>query len=285
MILFVTGTSRGLGRFLKDWLRARGHTVVGCSRKPEPGSDDLALDVTDERACERVVQDIVARHGRLDGVVNNAGVHLLGAALEATPEELRTQMELNFFGCVNVMRATAPMMLAQRHGRIVNVGSVGSVVASPFASAYNASKFALDGYSAALRAELAPFGVHVATLTPGFIRTGTHGASVVPSRGEHALFTPFRKRVEQHMAAGGASGVRMERVATVVEHVLTTRRPRFRYAVDGLASRLAWLRALVPERLFEVLLVRATAPGFPVTAMDPPSSGVTETASRLATRA
>lgn len=175
MIVFITGTSRGLGRFLKQRLVQRGHTVVGCSRAPAQGSDDLRLDVTDASACEDALRWIKQRYGRIDAVVNNAGYHLVGAALETTPEELRAQMELNFFG------------------------SIGGVLASPFAAAYNASKFALEGYAAALRAECAPFGVHVSNLTPAFVRTGTHGRSPVATRGEHALFSPHRMKVLRHM--------------------------------------------------------------------------------------
>lgn len=85
MIVFITGTSRGLGRFLKQRLVQRGHTVVGCSRAPGQGSDDLRLDVTDASACEDALRWIKQRHGRIDAVVNNAGYHLVGAALETTP--------------------------------------------------------------------------------------------------------------------------------------------------------------------------------------------------------
>ena len=240
----------------------RGHTVVGCSRAPAEGSDDLRVDVTDARACEAALRWVVERHGRVDAVVNNAGYHLVGAALETTPAELREQMELNFFGCVNVIRAAAPLMIEQRQGRIVNVGSIGGVLATPFAAAYNASKFALDGYAAALRAECAPFGVHVSNLTPGFIRTGTHGASLVASRGEQARFSPYRAKVLQRMQTGGSTGLPMERIAQTVERIFAARRPRFHYSVDGLASRLVLLRALMPEPMFEAIVARNTAPGW-----------------------
>lgn len=263
MIVFITGTSRGLGRFLKQRLVQRGHTVVGCSRAPAQGSDDLRLDVTDASACEDALRWIKQRHGRIDAVVNNAGYHLVGAALETTPEELRAQMELNFFGSVNVLRAAVPLMIEQRAGRLVNVGSIGGVLASPFAAAYNASKFALEGYAAALRAECAPFGVHVSNLRPAFVRTGTHGRSLVATRGEHALFSPHRMKVLRHMEAGGEKGVPMEAVARALERTLSARQPRFHDSVDGLAARLALLRVLMPQRMFEAIVVRNTAPGWP----------------------
>ena len=263
MIVFITGTSRGLGRFLKQRLVQRGHTVVGCSRAPAQGSDDLRLDVTDASACEDALRWIKQRYGRIDAVVNNAGYHLVGAALETTPEELRAQMELSFFGSVNVLRAAVPLMIEQRAGRLVNVGSIGGVLASPFAAAYNASKFALEGYAAALRAECAPFGVHVSNLTPAFVRTGTHGRSLVATRGEHALFSPHRMKVLRHMEAGGEKGLPMEAVARALERTLSARQPRFHDSVDGLAARLALLRVLMPQRMFEAIMVRNAAPGWP----------------------
>jgi len=262
MIIFITGTSRGLGLHLKQWLLARGHTVIGCSRAPASGSNDLAVDVTDPTACRRAVETIITAHGRLDAVINNAGYHLLGAATETTPEELRAQLELNFFGCVNVMQAVVPPMLAQAHGRIINVSSIGAVLATPFASAYNASKFALQGYSESLRAELRPFGVHVSNLIPGFINTGTHEGSVLPTRGQHPQFTPYRARIMDHMTAGGAAGIPMDRVAATVDTILTAAHPRFSYSVDGMASRLGWLKALMPSRVFEGIVSKQTAPGF-----------------------
>lgn len=262
MIVFITGTSRGLGQHLKQALARQGHTVIGCSRTPAQGSGDLTLDVTDAGACIEALQRLRAQQGRLDAVINNAGHHLVGAALETTPAELRSQMELNFFGSVNVMRAAAALMVEQRSGRIINVSSIGGVLATPFAGAYNASKFALEGYAAALRAECAPWGVHVSNLIPAFIHTGTHDQSLVGTLGQHPLFSAHRQAVLAHMQAGGASGLPMDAVAHAVARLLVARRPRFHHSVDGLATRLMLLRTVMPARLFEALVTRATAPGW-----------------------
>ena len=262
MIVFITGTSRGLGQHLKQALARQGHAVIGCSRTPAQGSGDVPLDVTDAGACIEALQRLRAQQGRLDAVINNAGHHLVGAALETTPAELRSQMELNFFGSVNVMRAAAALMVEQRSGRIINVSSIGGVLATPFAGAYNASKFALEGYAAALRAECAPWGVHVSNLIPAFIHTGTHDQSLVGTLGQHPLFSAHRQAVLAHMQAGGASGLSMDAVAHAVARLLVARRPRFHHSVDGLATRLMLLRTVMPARLFEALVTRATAPGW-----------------------
>jgi NAD(P)-dependent dehydrogenase (short-subunit alcohol dehydrogenase family) len=263
MIVLITGTSRGLGQFLAGWLRERGHVVVGTSRRPAPGSGDLALDVTSPDSCAEVARTVLAQHGRVDALINNAGSHLVGAALETSPEELRSQVDLNLFGVANMVGAVAPSMVERRSGRIVTVSSVGGVFAMPFTSAYSASKFAVEGYSRALRAELAPFGVPVSTLTPGFLRTSTHDRSVVPVRGFHPLFTPHRERLAARMLADGARGLPLERVGRTVDAILRSRRPRARYSVDGLAPLLQFLQAVVPSALFEPWVTQRTAAGFP----------------------
>jgi NAD(P)-dependent dehydrogenase (short-subunit alcohol dehydrogenase family) len=262
-VVFITGTSRGLGLALKERLSSAGHVVVGSSRTPEASSLDLALDITDEVACQKAIDEVVQKHGRLDVVINNAGMHLYGAALETSPVELRAQMELNFYGAVNVLQAAVPQMLDQGSGRIINVSSIGGRLATPFASAYNASKFALEGYTEALRAELAPFNVWVTNLEPGFINTGTTAQSIVSVAGSHPTFTEHRLRARAHMEEGSAKGVDLKTVAAKVERLLGSRRPPFRVSVDGMVTRLETLRFLLPSSVFARLLVANTAPGFP----------------------
>lgn len=263
LVVLVSGTTRGLGRALRSALEVRGHTVYGSSRHADGSSPrELALDVRDPASCERAVGAILDREGRLDVLVNNAGSHLHGAALETSEAELRDQLELNFFGAVSLTRAALPSMLEQRSGRIINVSSVGGRFATPFTAAYSASKFALEGYMEALRLELSPFGVHVSNLEPGFLRTGTTEQSVVPVAQSHPLYGEARAATHASMLESGARGLPLERVVGVVEAILRDPAPRFRYSVDGLARRLAILRALTPASLFERLVVSQTAPAF-----------------------
>jgi NAD(P)-dependent dehydrogenase (short-subunit alcohol dehydrogenase family) len=262
-IVLVSGTSRGLGLALRDALEARGHTVYGSSRRPSGAAPrELALDVTDPASCEQAVRTILEREGRLDGIVNNAGSHLHGAAVETSEDELRQQMELNFHGAVALTRAALPSMLAQRAGRIVNVSSVGGRFATPFTSAYSASKFALEGYMEALRLELLPFGVFVSNLEPGFLRTGTTEQSIVSVRSGHPLYEHARAATRAEMLEAGAHGLPLERVVRVVASILEDPAPAFRHSVDGLAPKLSLLRALAPARWFERMVVAQTAPAF-----------------------
>jgi NAD(P)-dependent dehydrogenase (short-subunit alcohol dehydrogenase family) len=260
-VILVSGTTRGLGLALKEALGRQGHIVYGSSRTAD-GSEprELALDVTVPQSCERAVETILAREGRLDAIVNNAGSHLHGAAIETSEDELRQQMELNFFGAVALTRAALPSMLARRAGRVVNVSSIGGLVATPFAGAYNASKFALEGYMEALRLELEPFGIHVVNLEPGFLRTGTTEQSVVAVKRGHPLYEGARRQTRTEMLEAGARGLPLERVVRVVQGILEDPAPAFRHSVDGLAPRLSLLRTLLPSRWFERIVVSQTAP-------------------------
>jgi NAD(P)-dependent dehydrogenase (short-subunit alcohol dehydrogenase family) len=260
--ILITGTTRGLGQFLRQHLVSAGHDVFGSGRGAVPhDSRSLVLDVTNPEDCQRAVQEVLARSGRLDVLVNNAGSHLLGAATETSDAELRAQLELNFFGAVNMLRAAVPQFISQRSGRIVNISSVGGLFATPFASAYSASKFALEGYTEALRFELQPFGVFVSNLEPGFLATGTTDVSVVPVQGRDVHLGAVRDQVFRHMQQQGPAGSSLQSVAQTVDEILKHKRPRLRYSVDGLATRLAVLRAVSPGAFFERMVVQQTAPG------------------------
>src|ERR1700741_4052149 len=178
---FITGSSRGLGWELARQALERGDDVVATARDPEvveatlAGYDDqllaLALDITDERQAPDAVRQAVRCFGRIDVLVNNAGRGLLGAVEEASAQEIRAVFETNVFGTLAVLRAALPALRRQRSGRILNVSSVGGFTVGAGWGVYGATKFAVEGLSEALRAELAPLGVSVTIVEPGTFRT------------------------------------------------------------------------------------------------------------------
>ncbi len=180
-VWFVTGASRGLGAAITGAALAAGNMVVAAARNPatvtntlgEAGSRLLpvALDVTDARAATEAVEAAVARFGRVDVLVNNAGYGLYGAFEEMTPEEVAQQFATNVFGLMSVTRAVLPVMRRQHSGRILNIASVGGYRGSDRGSIYSASKFAVEGFSESLGIELAELGVRVTIVEPGFMRT------------------------------------------------------------------------------------------------------------------
>ncbi len=182
---FITGASSGFGRAFAEHAVGRGHNVVASARNVDKLQGLVALapdrvlavrlDVSRTQEIEPAIDAAVARFGRIDVLINNAGYGVLGA-LEETPEaELRAIMDTNFFGAVAVTRAALPVLRAQRSGAIVNISSLGGQLSFAGFSAYSASKFALEGVSEALAAEVAPFGIKVLIVEPGAFRTELMG--------------------------------------------------------------------------------------------------------------
>ncbi|MFC9787916.1 SDR family NAD(P)-dependent oxidoreductase [Rhodococcus sp. NPDC127528] len=185
---FITGASRGLGRAFAAAALDAGDRVAATARDVS-GLADLAashpesaaaitLDVTDRAAAARALAEAHTRFGRVDVVVNNAGYGLVGAVEEFSEEQARAQMDTNFFGAMWVTQAAIPYLRAQRSGRIVQVSSVGAVGALPLFGLYNASKWALEGFSAAAAEELRPFGVFVTMAQLGGFATEWAGSSM-----------------------------------------------------------------------------------------------------------
>jgi NAD(P)-dependent dehydrogenase (short-subunit alcohol dehydrogenase family) len=177
---FITGASRGFGALIATEALAAGDSVVATARNPQSVLDTigdhphllpLALDVTDEPMTKTAVEMAVERFGRIDVLVNNAGFGLLGAVEEATTDEVERLFRTNVFGLLGVIRATLPYMRAQRSGHVINLSSIGGYHGSAGFGIYCSTKFAVEGLSEALFAELAPLGVHVTVVEPGYFRT------------------------------------------------------------------------------------------------------------------
>jgi NAD(P)-dependent dehydrogenase (short-subunit alcohol dehydrogenase family) len=194
---FVTGASSGFGRAFCEHALGRGYNVVATARRAAALESLVsiapqrvlasALDVTRTQEAIGAIQTAVARFGRIDVVINNAGYGVVGAFEETADSELRAQMETNFFGAMNVVRAALPVLRAQRFGAIVNMSSLGGQLSFAGFSAYSASKFALEGVSEALAQEVAPFGIKVLIVEPGQFRTNLAGNSMrhMPVREEY----------------------------------------------------------------------------------------------------
>ncbi|MDC3955272.1 oxidoreductase [Polyangium jinanense] len=179
-VWFITGASRGLGAEITSAALAAGDFVVATARDPKRlverfGDSDamlpVALDVTSESSVAAAVEAALARFGRIDVLVNNAGYGLIGAVEETSAEDVRRLYETNVFGLLTVTRAVLPVLRKQRSGHILNLSSVGGYRSGPGFGVYCSTKFAVEGISEALHAELAPLGIAVTILEPGYFRT------------------------------------------------------------------------------------------------------------------
>lgn len=254
--VLVTGCSSGIGRDTALRLVRAGHTVHATARRPEQlgeleaaGCTVGALDVTDAASARAAVDEVLARHGSIGGLVNNAGYGEYGPLEEVSLDAARRQFETNVFGLVGLTQLALPHMRAAGSGRIVNMGSMGGRFTFPAGGWYHASKHALESISDALRVETRPFGIRVSLIQPGPIRTSFGDTAVgTLTQVEASTGSPYgdltgkvetsmRGFYDNRLLARGT-----EPVAKAVEHALTSRRPRSRYLVTPAAHLLVAIR-------------------------------------------
>ncbi len=258
-VVLVTGASSGIGKACAEHLRAKGYRAYGTSRHAPPAAAEgaglprlIPLDVTSDESVAAAIRLILDREGRLDVVVNNAGFGIAGAVEETTVDAARAQLDTNFFGTVRVCRAALPVMRRQGGGCIVNVSSIAGQVGIPFQAHYSASKFAVEGFTEALRMEAAPFGIRVALVEPGDFRTGFTANRRLTTREDAGAYGERARRAIAVMEHDERRGRTPEVVARLIEHIITRRSPRLRYTVGPVSERLALvLKRFAPARLFE----------------------------------
>jgi short-subunit dehydrogenase len=243
-IVLITGTSTGIGRACADLFAARGDRVYGGLRHPDVRSDE---------SVSAAVSDILAREGRIDIVINNAGVAVAGALEDTSMAEAKEQFEVNFFGALRVCRAVLPAMRTQGSGYIINISSIAGLVAVPYQGLYSASKFALEGLSESLRMETKHLGVKVVLVEPGDHRTAlTRNRHKVPAS------EPYRERFERaaaRMEKDEKNGPDPAGVAKLIGRIVNMPTPRLRYTVGPAPERLmVWLKRLKPYWVIEAIM-------------------------------
>lgn len=249
-VALVTGSSSGIGAATAAQLVRDGYLVFGGSRRAESpaGVEALTLDVCSDESVRACVEGIVNRTGRLDVLVNNAGQLIAGAIEELTLDQARSQFETNFFGMARTVLAALPQMRKQRSGKIVTISSLAGLVPVPFWGYYNASKFAVEGYSETLRAELKPFGISVSMVEPGAIGTSLFAQPQAPKMD---AYTPWRDRALQTMKGFETKAPSPEVVARAVAKIVAKAHPPLRTLVTSEAVAFTTMRRLLSDGLFE----------------------------------
>jgi NAD(P)-dependent dehydrogenase (short-subunit alcohol dehydrogenase family) len=254
-VVLITGASSGVGRSTARLLAQHGYKVFGTSRQPtaaDPMSpvEMVPLDVRADDSVRACVETVVNRGGRLDVLINNAGYELAGALEELSSEEVRAQFETNFFGVVRMVGAVLPLMRAQKSGHIVNASSLSGLSAIPFLGVYSASKFALEGYTEALRHEVKPFNIQVSLTEAGFLKTPMMNHRQVTAR-RLAEYDHWRQRALDAIRAHEEKGPGPEVVAATLLEIVSSRTPRLRYLIGSQAKTVARLRRFLPAGMFE----------------------------------
>jgi NAD(P)-dependent dehydrogenase (short-subunit alcohol dehydrogenase family) len=264
-VVLITGCSSGIGRATAEHLAGLGHTVVATARRVDAiadlaarGCHRLALDVTAEASMRAAIDATLAAHGRIDVLVNNAGYSQSGAVESVPIQRVRAQFETNVFGPLRLTQLVLPAMRARRHGRIVNVSSMGGRLVFPGGGVYHASKYAIEALSDGLRFELRPFGIAVVLIEPGLVRTqfaetvGAHLASM-PAADASAdeaggVYAAFNAAIAKGTKAVYESGPMAKMagapidVARAIARAIDAPRPRARYTVTPSATVFLTLR-------------------------------------------
>lgn len=270
--ILITGATAGIGRHAALELVRLGHHVLATGRR-ENALDDLAreargiaasggkldtlrLDVTDDHAVEASVARVMElTDGKgIDVLVNNAGYGQMGPLESVSSADLRKQFETNVFGLMAVTRAYVPQMRKRGGGRVINVGSIGGRFTFPLMGAYNATKYAVESLSDALRCELGPFGIDVAIVEPGPIKTEFNDRAmdtIDAERMSASPYAPVLKHAEQFKTRFESRAAGPEVTTRAIVHAATARRPKVRYVVPPMLAMVLTILAILPTRLVD----------------------------------
>jgi NAD(P)-dependent dehydrogenase (short-subunit alcohol dehydrogenase family) len=276
-IAVVTGSSSGIGFETALLLARSGFHTYATMRNLEKSKNitDIAnneklplqvvqLDVNDDISVKNAIDKIVAaaENKRIDVLVNNAGYGLFGPLEDLSIEEIKAQFETNFFGVIRVTQQVLPVMRNQSiGGTIVNVSSVGGRIGVPVLSAYQSTKFALEGLSESMSYELEPFGIRVVIIEPGFIRTNiiNSSASAEKALDSKSPYFPLMQKVKNHfksMMENASSSSPPEEVAKVILQSITSKNPQLRYTVGNDAATIIQARMNMPDKEFRKMVIQ-----------------------------
>jgi len=259
-VILITGISTGFGRQTARLLAGKGYSVYGTIRKDceiSEGVNVLKMDLLDHRSIEKAVQAVIEKEGRIDVLINNAGMHT-GGPIETTPfENIELQMGTNFTGMVRLTKEVLPVMRSQGGGTIINFSSIGGLMGLPFQAFYSASKFAIEGFSEALRMEVKQFNIKVVLINPGDFHTN----NTLNRRKFLSLSNesdPYQEQFLKTLAVienDENNGWLPEFLARKVVKIIGCKNPRQRYIIAPLEQKLAVvLKYILPASWFRKIL-------------------------------
>jgi NAD(P)-dependent dehydrogenase (short-subunit alcohol dehydrogenase family) len=253
-VALVTGASSGIGLVTARALRRDGYRVFGTSRRPMADTADgiamLVCDVIDNTSVQKAVDEVMSRAGRIDLLVNNAGIGLLGGAEESTTVQAKAVFDVNLFGVMRMTNAVLPVMRRQGRGRIVNLSSLLGLIPAPFNSLYASTKHALEGYSESLDHEVRTQGIRIVLVEPGLTRTAFEENMTRPDR-PLAVYDAIRADAEILMRELVAKGDPPEVVAKAVVRAANAVSPKRRYTAGKAAGQTRFIRRFLPESLVD----------------------------------
>lgn len=259
-VVLITGGSSGIGKSIGEFLHLKGFIVYGTSRNPERILNSVfplvALDVRNIESIKAAVAKIISVSGRIDIVINNAGVGITGPLEEIATVEIRNNFETNFFGPIEVMKAVLPQMRAQKSGLIINITSIAGYIGLPYRSVYSASKGALELITEALRMEVKSFGIQITNVAPGDFATNiASGRFHAPLIKDSAYEIPYGntlKLMNEHVN----SGSNPDEMGEAIYKIIQNPSPRIHYKIGAFMQKFSIvLKRILPDTVYEKMLM------------------------------
>jgi short-subunit dehydrogenase len=259
-VILITGISSGFGLAAARILADLGHIVYGTIRRHCETSHKINIiwmDLTDSISVKKAVETVILKEGRIDVLINNAGMHT-GGPIETLPSEyIKLQMDTSFYGLVELTREVLPFMRKQGGGLIINFSSIGGLMGLPFQAFYSAAKFAVEGFSEALRMEVKPFNIKVVLINPGDFHTNNSAnrRKFLSPTGDSDPYNEFFKNALVQIEKDEAAGWEPEVLARKLVKIVESRNPRQRYIIASFEQKLAViLKYILPGNLFRTIL-------------------------------
>ncbi len=260
-VVLITGGSSGIGKAIGEYLTEKGLIVYGTSRNPERHMDTckfslLKMDVIIPESVTEAVSEVITKEGRIDVVINNAGVGITGPIEETPNPEIKKAFDTNLYGPINVMKAVLPYMREQRSGHILNITSIAGYMGLPYRGIYSATKAALEITTEAFRMETLQFGIQMTNIAPGDFATniaaGRYHAPVLEDSPYKDAYGNTLTMMNEHVDHGEDP----RKMAEVVYRIIKTKNPRIHYKVGAFLQKISIvLKRILPDKLYERMLM------------------------------
>ena len=259
-VVLITGGSSGIGKTVGNFLQKKGYRVYGSSRNPQQVTGSLfplvAIDVRNSETIQQAVQEIIEKEGRIDVLINNAGVGITGPVEEIPLEEIQNNFHTNVFGPIEMMKAVLPFMRQQKSGLIINVTSIAGYMGLPYRGIYSASKGALELITESIRMEVKPFNIKVTNVAPGDFATDIAArrfhAPVLDQSPYKQIYGQQLATIDEHVNDGG-DPIEM---AQAIDQIIQAKNPKVHYKVGAFMQKFSiFLKKILPDTMYEKMLM------------------------------
>jgi len=261
-VVLITGGSSGIGKAIGEYLHARDYIVYGTSRNPANYAAAvpftlLKLDVTLMETMSELVSEVIQREGRIDVLVNNAGVGITGPVEETPTEEIRKAFEINFYGPLELIKLVLPHMRTQKSGLIINITSIAGYMGLPYRGIYSTTKGALELITEAYRMETKQFGIDITNVAPGDFATniadGRYHAPILKGSPYEQAYGDTLRIMNEHVSAGSDP----TQMAIAIHKIINTKRPKIHYRVGAPLQKFSIvLKRILPDKIYERMLMK-----------------------------